>query len=352
MLTPSANPSQALAGRLMLIALAALLVLTGIFPAGAQAQDAQHEQVQQYIERNLELLESALEIVDETEAMPPRRILRNARDLHLQAVRLLEEGRPGLALQTARRCRDGIRQAVLLARESFGQEERLRQRLDRFHEQHANLLDLARDAQDQRALELLARGRQMSDRARDQYRQGESRLALQLLDQAEELMTRAARMLVGQKGNRLERALELAQVAVQQAQEALQGSDDPAARDLLTESEKALERALDFRDQGRPGRALRMAGLSRRLARRAMGLQGETLAPQGVDRQIERWDERAANLGETLAGADDASRNLFQRARDHRRRAAEQLAAGRTELALRQIRAAHDLLGQLEDRVR
>ncbi len=350
--TPRPLSSQNLRGSLPWMVLAALLILMGLYPGESRAQEAQHEQAQQYIDRNHELLVGALEIVGETEAMPPRRILKNAADRHWQSVHLLAENRPVMALQAARRCRDGIRQAVLLARESLGQEERLRQRLDRFHEQQANLLEVSREAQDQRAMVLLTRSRRMFDRARDQYHQGETRLAMQLLDQAEELLTRAARMLAGQKGKRLERALELARMALQQSRDTLQDRDDPATRDLLSESEQALERALDFRDQGRPGRALRMAGLARRLARRALDRPQESSAVENVQRQIQRWDERAAQLEPALSRADDATSALFERAEDHRRRAAEQLAAERTELALRQIRAAHDLMGQLEDRVK
>ncbi len=345
----SSSPQPA---RLLLAALAALLLLSGLFPQTLQAQDIQSDQIREYIDRNGELLDSALEIVADTESMPPRRILGNARDLHVQSIRLLESNRSGLALQAARRCRDGIRQAVLLARESLGSEERLRQRLERYLEQHANLLDLAREGNHERAQELLMRSRRMFDRARDQYRQGELRLALQLLDQAEELMNRAARQLVGPRGDRLERALELATASVQQARETLQGNDDPAARDLLSESEKALERAHDFRNRGRPGRALQMAGLARRLARRAEGLQADAPDPEGVARQIERWDERASRLTENLNAAGEDARALFQRAREHRQRASQRLATGDLEPALLQIRAAHDLLGQLEDRLR
>lgn len=329
-----------------------VLVLMIIVPVSSAAQVTQEEQVQNYIDRNTELLDTAYGIVSGVESLSPRQILSNAVDLHLESQRYLTEGRPAQALQMARKARDGIRMAVLNAREVMGKEERLLQLLERYTEQYGNLLDQAREAQDRRALDLLSRSQQMFDRAQQQYRQGNAQQALQLLDQADDLMTRGGRMLGGRRGDRLERELDQATLVVQRAQEALQGRDEPAAQDLLLESEQALERALEFRDQGRSARALQMAAMAGRLARRAQGLQRESGDPEAVQRQIERWDERVGALEGGLPAEEDldkTARNLLERARNYRKLAEEELAAGKSVLALRQIQAAHDLLSRLEN---
>lgn len=352
MLTPRRISAPRTPLRLPLAVLAFLVLWSVAALPAARAQSSDQELIREYIGRNTELLQSARDIVRDTESLPPRQVLRSAAELHQRSQRLLEENHPALALQAARRCREGIRQAVRMARESMGQEERLLQRVERVREQLEHLVDLAREAGNERANGMLMRSRQMYERAQEQYRQGDVRLALQLLDQAEELSDRAARLLAGVRGDRLERRLEMAAWIVGRARESLQGVDDPAARDLLTESEQALERARDFRDQGRPGRALNLAGLAERLARRAMGQGGDAPSTEVVQRQIERWDERASLLSERLGSVGENQRSLLERAREHRQRAADHLSGGRTEPALRQIRAAHDLLGQLEDSLR
>jgi hypothetical protein len=332
-----------------------LFVLFGLLNAQpAEAQESPFDRIQDYIERNGELLEWAHDVVRETENMPARRVLQEALNLHQRSGRLLDDNHPVLAYETAKTCRTATRNAVRLARESMGFEERVRLRVERFRDQHARLLEQAREINNQLALDLLRRSEGMAIRANQQYQQGDARLAFKMLEQAEELMNRAARMLGGTGGpERVDQKIEMALMAVERAREKLQDSSDPAARKLLAESEQALGRAQDFRDQGQPDRALQTANMALRLANRATSAHAGGPSAENVQRQIERWDDRNIRVTDMVReSGDETSRRLLDQAQQQRGRAAQSLDQEDFELALRQIRAAHDLLTQAEDMVR
>jgi len=332
-----------------------VFVLFGILNISpAQAQDSQQEHLQQYIERNAELLDWARDVVRETENRPAARVFEEAANLHRRSIRLLEDNHPRMSFNTAKSCRTAIRNSVRLARESMGFDERFRLRTERFRDQHARLLEKAREASNQRAVNFLRRSEGMAIRAHEQYQQGDSRLAFKMLEQAEELMNRAGRMLAGENGpERLDNRIEMARMAIDRARETLMESANPAARKLLDESEHALGRALDFRDQGQPDSALQMANMALRLANRAISAIDGGPGAESVQRQVERWDERFERVSAMVRDlGNEAASRLLQRAREQRGRAAESLAQEEFEPALRQIRAAHDLLTQAEDMVR
>lgn len=320
----------------------------------AQAQDSQYEMIQQYIERNGELLEWAHDVVRDTENMPARRVLEEALGLHRRSVRLLDDNHPIMALNTAKHSRTATRNAVRLARESMGFEERVRLRSERFLDQHAHLVEKAREANHQRALDFLRRSENQAIRAREQYQQGDARLAFKMLEQAEELMNRAGRMLAGEMGSdRLGQKIEMAGMAVDRAREHLMENANSAARKLLAEADHALGRAQDFSDQGQPDRALHQAEMAIRLANRSLNSAAGAPGVEAVQRQIERWDDRNGRISELVQeNGDDSARRFLQRAAEQRTRAAESFAQEEFEPALRQIRAAHDLLTQAEDMVR
>ena len=320
----------------------------------AHAQNSQYEMIQQYVERNAELLEWAYDVVGDTENMPARRVLEEALGLHRRSIALLDDNHPVMALNTAKHSRTATRNAVRLARESMTFEERVRLRTERFQDQHANLVEKAREANHQRALDFLRRSEELAIRAREQYQQGDARMAFKMLEQAEELMNRAGRMLAGEVGpERLEQKIEMASMAVERAREYLMENANPAARKLLTEAEHALDRAQDFSDQGQPDRGLQQAEMALRLANRALNSATSTPGVETVQRQIERWDDRNSRVAEMVQeNGDDSARRFLQRAVDQRSHAAESLAQKEYEPALRKIRAAHDLLTQAEDMVR
>jgi len=331
-----------------------VFILIGIFQVvPAEAQNSQIEQIQLYIERNAELLEWAFDIVRETENMPSRRVLEEALGLHRRSVRLLDDNHPLMAYNTAKHSRTATRNAVRMARESMGFEERVRLRAERFRDQHSRLLEKARDANNQRALDFLRRSETAAHRANEQYQQGDAQLAFKMLEQAEELMNRAGRMLSGGSADRLEQKIEMARMTIERAAENLQESATPAARKLMEESEHALGRALDFRDQGQPDRALQLTDMAIRMANRAMDSSSGTPEAETVERQIERWDDRYERVSESVRDAgDDSSLRILQRARDQRGASLDSMKREEFEKALRQIRAAHDLLTQAEDMVR
>ncbi len=321
----------------------------------ALAQGSQSEKLQEYIDRNAELLEWSHDIVRETENMPARKVLEEALNLHRRSIRLMEDGRFLMSYNTAKHCRTAMRNAVRMARESMGFEERVRLRSERFRDQHAHLLEKAREAHNEQALSFLQRSENMAVRAYEQYQQGDARLAFKMLEQAEELLHRAGRMLSsgGNGFERLERTIEMARLAQDRAREKLQNSTDSAALKLMTESDEALDRALDFKDQGQPERALQMAGLAHRLANRVADGNFSGPSDEAVLRQIERWDDRSDGVLEFIREARNETANrLFERAREQRKSASESLDQDEVETALRRIRAAHDLLTRAEDMVK
>ena len=308
------------------------------------------EQIGQYIERNAELLEHAYGIVTETESVPARRVLQEANNLHERSVQLFGEGRPLGALNAARRARAAMWRSVGMARESLSYEERLRLRADRFIDQHAHLQEVARESNDRQALEFINRAGNQARRAREQLLQGDSKRAFKMFEQAEQLLHRAARLLADGAGpERLDRELDRTATLIEQTREMLGEDVDPAALNLLAEADEALDRAREFRDQGQPGRALQMTGLARKLAGRSRALQTGEPDAEAVRQQMERFDERVMVVSERVmdSGSETARRHL-DLARQHRQRAEEALAADEVERALRQVRAAHDQLGQAE----
>ncbi len=338
-----------------LVGLGFFLVFSGtLLPTQCSAQVDQLERLREYIDRNAELLEWAHDIVRDTDNMPARRVLEGALNLHRRSLRLLEENHPLMAYNTAKNCRTATRNSVRLARESLGFEERLRIRSERFRDQHAHLLEKAREANNQVAVDFLRRSEHMALRAYEQYQQGDARLAFKMLEQAEELLNRAARMLARDAGpERIERALEMAQLAQERAREKLQDKNDPAAWKLMTESEQALDRALDFRDQGQPGRSLQLAEMAQRLANRVASIAGTGPDLEAVKRQFERWDERQGRVNELVIEAGlEPARKMLKKASDQRNRAQQSLDRDEFESALRQIRIAHDLLTQAENSLR
>jgi len=333
-----------------------LVLVVGLMgaTAGMAQTEAQRDYVEAYIDRTAELLPEAVDLVRETEDVRSRKIMQEAIKLHDRSVQFLQEDALNRALKTARSARSTMWQSVRMAREAMSFEERVRIRSERFVDQYAHLTERARDAGNEAALDFLHRAGRQARRAREQYIQGDARTAFKLLEQADDLLGRAARLLAdGYSLERLDRDLEQAAQAIDRAWELLGDDADPAARNLLGEADEALDRALNHRDQGQPGRALQMAGLARRLARRAINLTSSGPGPETVERQIERWDERAGALADRLQeGGSEQARRLFDQARDNRQRAARSLDQDEVERALRQIKAAHDLLGQVADLTR
>jgi hypothetical protein len=93
--------------------------------------------------------------------------------------------------------------------------------------------------------------------------------------------------------------------------------------------------------------------MARDLASRAAALAGGEPARALVEAQIERWDERHEVVAERVADSgSDPARETRARARDHRDRAAERLAGGDSEEALREIKTAHDLLHRADELAR
>ncbi len=330
------------------------LVTAGSIPDIAVAQMSGGEQVEAYIERTEELLIWARGLVGETQSVPARRVLSQAADLHHRSRGLMSRGMKLEALGVSRRSRAAMWHSVRLAREAMGLEERIRIRAERFSDQHSQLMERALDAGDRQAMDFLRRSENNAVRAREQYHQGDFKLSWKMLEKAGDLMRRAARLLAdGTSPERLELEIDRTRMLIERTRESLDNDANPRARKMLAEAEEALVRARDGMDRGHPGRALQMTGLARQLAIRAASLDGTGPDDASVQRQLERFDDRSGRVADRVRDSGSKpAREMYERALQHRTRAAEALANGDGELALRQIRAAHDLLGQAEDLIR
>lgn len=312
------------------------------------------ELLETYIERTDELIQWGKELVEETDSGTARKVLQQAYDLNRRAERSHGNSQLRQATDLAKRARAAVWHAVKLGREAMGLQERLRVRAERFRELHQHLIERARDTNNEEALDLLRRAGRQALRAREQHLQGDLRMAWQMFERAEELTLRSARMLA-ESGDpqRLEAELDRIAELIERTREQLDADSPVAARRRLNEAEDALERAHRHLDQGEPGRALQMATLARRLARGAFDASVTAPGPEALERQLERYDLRAERLGDAVRETDGESANrLFREANDHRRRAAESGDRGDFDAGLRQIRAAHDLLNQLERMLR
>ncbi len=323
-----------------------LLLLLAATPA-VQAQPG--ESVEDYIARTGEILAWSADLVNESESVTARRVLTEAQGLHQQSIQHQHGGRPRLALTASRRARSAAQHAAQLAREARGHEERARVRLDRYREFHDQLLDRAREANDQLAMRFIDESEQQAIRARDQFRQGNFEMSLNLLAPAEGLLARAARVLfAGGGASRLERELARAETLIERA-EAAEG----AQPDLVQSAREALARAHQLAAEGQIVRALQSSRLAVRLAAQAAAAAGETLDADAVTTQIARWDERQADVAEAVAasGSREAAQ-ILARARHHREQSQRLVTANELEPALRQIKAAFDLLNEASELAR
>lgn len=331
--------------------------LVAILPVAAAAQDVNDQPtafVNDYIERTDELISWGKELVEETDSGTARKVLQQAYDLNRRAERTNSLGRVRQAGDLAKRARAALWHAVKLAREAMNLQERLRVRAERFRELHGQLTERARDTGHEEALELLRRAERQALRAREQHLQGDLQLAWQMFERAEELTLHAARMLaaVGDP-ERLESELERIAELIERVREQLDADSPAPARRRLGEAEEALTRARRHLEQGEPGRALQMAALARRLARGAFDAAVTAPSTDALDRQLERFDARAERLGTAVQEADrERLQRLFREAGDHRRRAGQARDGGDVDAGLRQIRAGHDLLNQIERMLR
>ncbi len=147
---------------------------------------------------------------------------------------------------------------------------------------------------------------------------------------------------------RLERELARAEALIERA-EATEG----AQADLVLSAREALARARQLAADGQILRALQSSRLAVRLAAQAVAASGETLTAEAVNAQIARWDERQQDVAEAVAasGSREAAQ-ILARARHHREQAQRLVTENSLEPALRQIKAAFDLLNEASELAR
>lgn len=346
--------SVAAVALLALLALAAGLLVAG--PALAQSEGS----VRQYIERTGEVVAQAAEAVQLADSPRARRILDEAQTLHKRSIELEREGRPQQALLISRRARAAAEQALRFARESHGQEDRFQQRFERFREFRDQILDRARESGDERALRFVRESEEQAQRAAEQHRQGNFAMALKLMEPADALLARAARLLFEGGSVRLEPELERTRAFLDRAAEQIAAAEGAGgapggetARDLLESAREALARAEALFQRGQPVQSLHALRLARRLAAQAVDAGGESIQPETVARQLALWDERFDAVAERVADSNsEQAKELLSRARHHRERAGTSHKAGNHEQALRQLKAAFDLLNEANELAR
>ena len=333
-----------------------LAVLAGLMlPAPVRGQNG--DDLQEFIERTEEIIREAADLVMATDSPRARRILRQARNLHDLSIELAMNGQGQRAHTVSRRAREAAALAATYARGAQGFEERSRQRLERYREFRDQILDRAREAGDQRALRFIRESENQALRAREQYRQGNYAMAVNLIEPAEALLARAARLLFEGGGTeRLERELDNTRTLIDRTAERLAAREDSggeAAQDLLQSARQTLDRGEDFFRRGEPLRCLHSLRLARRLAGQATEAAGASIDPDTVAQQLERWDDRyeavAARVEES---GSRPARDILAQARHHRERAGARYDAGELEPALRQLRAAFDLLNEASELTR
>lgn len=322
--------------------------------AGRAAAQDTLEGVRAYIERTADILDQVGEAVRESESDRARRVLLEASTLHEQSRRLLDGGRPLLAIRVARQARDTALSAGRLARAAQTTEERARMRLERLQELRDTLRERAGDGPQAEIGRFLREAERQFERAREQYAQKNFEIAYNLLGSAEELFNRAARLLFEQGGAaRLENELEQTAALIDRAREQARDANDRAALDGVERAQAVLDRAHDAARAGEPWRALRFAGQARRLAVQAADQREEAVSPRTVRELIARWDERRIPADDAAVRAGDRrAQAMVDQAAGHRRRAGELLDGGRVEEALRQITLALDLLSKAAERAR
>jgi len=327
------------------------LILTS---STATAQDNQLERLQTYLERNEELLIWAHDLVSETESNPARRVLRQARDLHQRSLALMDDGKLNQSFGVARRVREAVWSAVGQAREAMGLEERLRIRDERFRDRQGNLLDRARKMHNESSLDFLRKAEHQATRARELYLQGDLPMAMKLFENAETLLDRAARILGDNASpEQVDNKIEQVATQIENVRERLGDAADPAAVKLLTEADEALARSRESRDSGQLGRALQMASRAGKLARHATHLSGQDAGEDGLKRQLDSFDFRQQKIAEKVNEVgSEAALDMLQKALELGERAHASADEQEIEQALRQIRAAHDLLNHTEDMLR
>ena len=337
-------------------ALLGLAVLAGIMlPAAARAQH--DDALQEFIEGTGEIIHATADLVLATDSARARRILQQARHLHNLSIELAMKGHGARAHTASRRAREAAKLAARHARSARGLEERALQRLERYREFRDQILDRAGEAGDQRALRFIRESEDQARRSREQYRQGNFAMSVNLIEPAEALLARAARLLFeGGGSERLERELERTRTLIDRTAERLaagEGGGSKAAQDLLQSARQTLNRGEEFFGRGEPLRCLHSLRLARRLAGQAAEASGAGIDAETVARQLERWDERYEAVAERVS--DSGSRtagDVLAQARHHRQRAQGRYDAGELEPALRQLRAAFDLLNEASELAR
>lgn len=336
-----------------------LPVLLLVFWLPTDRAIAQHgpggfENAAQYIERTEEILLHIAETVLESESVRARRILGEARQLHLASYRQLDAGRPLMAVNLSHKARQAGQHAAQVAREELGFEHRALLYLERLRHRYEMALDRAQEMHNERALRFLQEAERQYHRAHEQYAQHNFEIAFNLLKSAETLLGRAERLLFEAGDIELvARELERTQLMIERTDEQVGLEGDQMARDLLVRAERILSDAREALARGEPRRALQLARQARRLAGEAAALAGGGVQGDAVRGQIERWDERQAVVAEMIQETGNRqARLLLERALQHRRTAEDRLAAGNPEQALRQIKIAHDLLHEAGELVR
>lgn len=336
-----------------LLILAALVLLAGLAgPVRAQGGPGgqQPEQVLEFLEATDAYLERVSGLVLDADSDQARRLLDDADAKQGQARQLYGNGRYAFALRLSRSARQIAAQAERMARGSQGFGERARQSLDRLFDLHEQVRDRASETGNAQAMSLVRQAEGLYLRAREQYEQTRYEQAARLLDQAEHSLRQAARLVLeaGDVDRLREEQTRIADLLAT-ARDRVDAGADPALARVLDGAEHTLDDARLALSSDQPLRALRLTRRARAEVLSVLRQAGGGVDAEAVQREIDRFDARQAELA--AAAAAPEARRLLEQARTQRDRAAEALDRGEEELALRTIRSALNVQRQAGERL-
>ena len=333
----------------ILILLPCFLILAAVIPAYGQIGDdltSLHDAIQ----RNAELLDTARELVRETNSVKARASLAVAEKLHQQSLQYLRSEQYLAAAETAKRAREVIHQTIALAK----REARLEENAAKTIERATNRLDYARQllgetrsSVSEPARKILEESHGQLRRARDNMREHLYEVALRLAVSSIELSNRAVNLLkqdsVGPDAVLQE--IERTDQALERLRERMSGDVVPSVRHMFEEASELQQKAKRSYQDGHYRIAIDLTRKSRNMAMRAFRLGTGETPSETVEQALQLTDMLLREAREIAAEKDsDRLDKHIEQAADMQMKAKEQFRQGNFDTALKLTLRARSVL--------
>ncbi len=324
-------------------------------PGMGQNDDPRIERIRMELERTEQLIERAREAVDVSRSPAAAVAVEKALQLQEQARARFQQGNLAGYLQAdklTREARELARKALIVARSSEQNEDRVLARLERVQD----LLDRTReylseaDRAPMRPLFELAVDN--LDKAWQFYRANQHRVALKLADHVEStarrVMEASGRSIGGggQYNSRLERVEQYIERVRQRIADGQCGSE--AAVKFIEQAERGVRIAREAAMRGEAEIALESLEQAQRLATEAGGYCDNGFR---LEHQYERLKSRWEQLSERAPSSGPA-RDVLAQAADQLELARDKIGQEEFEAAAAALRVAQMQLGQVEEQLR